>query len=156
MPYNNGLQPAEPRPSHRLLTQSLRRFLQGLSVPAKPFSLVRGLSRRYTDQIKNEKLRDSNKMLKQVNLTAYWFTFPTQPHGPLGIGVTAYSQEDAMSLMETHGYRFHINGESKMIEVKSTSQLDQSNVVRNMGPIVFRGIWYPNLNIGVGASGQHG
>jgi len=93
-------------------------------------------------------------MLKQENLISYWFTFPTQPHGPLGLGVTAYSLEDAISLMEAQGYRFHENGETKVIEVKSTTDLDQSNVVRNMGPIIFRGIWYPNLNIGVRASGQ--
>ena len=32
--------------------------------------------------------------------------------------------------------------------------LDQTNVVPNMGPMTFRGVWYPCLNVGWGASGQ--
>jgi hypothetical protein len=93
-------------------------------------------------------------MLKNQTLIPYWFTFPDQPNGPMGMGVTAFSIEDAHLLMEKSCYRFHKNGETKIKVISSTQELDQSNVLPNMGPITFRGIWYPCLNLGIGASGQ--
>src|SRR4051812_12454403 len=93
-------------------------------------------------------------MIKKSGLFAYWFTFNDQPCGPIGFGVTAFSLEDAFSIMEGLGYTFHRGAEMKVTEISSTTQLDQRNVVSNMGPIVLRGIWYPNLNIGFGASGE--
>ena len=72
----------------------------------------------------------------------------------MGMGVTAFSIEDANSIMEKLGYRFHLSGETKVKVISSTSELDQLNIIPNMGPIIFRGLWYPCYNIGIGASGQ--
>jgi hypothetical protein len=71
------------------------------------------------------------------------------------MGVTARSLEDAFALLDQHGYAFHRNGPVVVRENVTVEDLDQGHVVANMGPIVFRGIWYPCLNIGFGASGTH-
>lgn len=92
-------------------------------------------------------------MIKDPRCRAFWLVFPDQPTVPLGIGVTARSVEDAFALLEQHGYRLHRSGRVEVREDVTVADLDQEHVVPNMGPIVFRGIWYPCLNIGFGASG---
>jgi len=88
-------------------------------------------------------------------LTSYWITFPEDRSAPLGIGVTAYSVEDAFRLLEERGYDYHRRmSRAEIRENIKIADLDQFHVVPNMGPIVVRGIWYPCLNIGFGASGQ--
>jgi hypothetical protein len=69
------------------------------------------------------------------------------------MGVTARSVEDAFDLLDQHGYDFHRLGRVEVRENITVADLDPGHVVPNMGPIVFRGIWYPCLNIGFGASG---
>ena len=69
------------------------------------------------------------------------------------MGVTARSLEDALWLLEERGYFFHKSGPVDVRENITVTELDQNHVVPNMGPIVFRGIWYPCLNVGLGASG---
>ncbi len=69
------------------------------------------------------------------------------------MGVTAYSLQDAFVLLDRHGYEFHRRGPVEVREGVAVADLDQRHVVPNMGPIVFRGIWYPCLNVGFGASG---
>jgi hypothetical protein len=73
-------------------------------------------------------------------LTAFWF----RTSKGLGYGVTAFSQEDAEELLRSFGYLR--DGETlKAIEKGvAHTQLDQDHVVPNMGPIVVRGVWYPN------------
>jgi hypothetical protein len=92
-------------------------------------------------------------MIKDPRCHAYWFTFPGQPHAPMGMGVTARSLEDAYSLLEERGYTFHRSGPVEVREHVTADDLRSEYVLRNMGPMVFRGIWYPCLNIGHGASG---
>jgi hypothetical protein len=92
-------------------------------------------------------------VIKNAGCRSYWITFPDQPRAPLGMGVTALSLADAFALMEQRGYTFHKHGAVEVHEDVTVADLDQSHVVPNMGPIVFRGIWYPCLNIGLGASG---
>ena len=92
-------------------------------------------------------------MIKDPRCRAFWLTFPGQPSAAFGIGITAYSLEDAYRLLEERGYDFHRRGSVVVREDVVVADLDQKHVVPNMGPIVFRGIWYPCLNIGLGASG---
>jgi hypothetical protein len=75
-------------------------------------------------------------------LTAYWIEF-----GPLlasQFGVTAYSFDDAISILKQKVYR-----NEEMPPVKTSIEnikfkdLDQNHVVPNMGAITERGIWYP-------------
>ena len=73
-------------------------------------------------------------------LTAYWF----RTSKGLGYGVTAFSEEDAEQLLQGFGYPR--DGEAVMGVVVGIvqTQLDQNHVVLNAGPIVVRGVWYPN------------
>ena len=79
-------------------------------------------------------------------LLSYWFRTATG----LGYGVTAYSREDAESLLCSLG--LPRPGEA-IVEVVSGirhDQLDQNHVVPNAGPMVFRGVWYPNYTLSHG------
>jgi len=85
-------------------------------------------------------------------LDTFWFTFPDNIELPMGIGVTASSEEDALFLIEREGIDWHKH--ASKVEIRkgiSISDLDQGNVVPNIGPIQFRGVWYPCQNIGYGA-----
>jgi hypothetical protein len=82
-------------------------------------------------------------------LTPFWIVPPSK-YGPLGFGVTAFSLADALRLIEDAGYELpddrttlHVTADIR------TSDLDQSHIVPNMGPIVVRGMWYPFTRLGV-------
>jgi hypothetical protein len=87
-------------------------------------------------------------------LETFWFTFPQDPWLPFGIGgVTAYSEADARAMLEERGVSAWFT-EAKEILVRRgvrIQDLDQSNVVPNIGPMHLRGVWYPCMNIGFGA-----
>lgn len=70
-------------------------------------------------------------------LVPYWIECANAP----GVGVTARSEEDALSLL-----RDAFGGEREPSSVKpihDASELDQGHVVPNMGNWLRRGIWYP-------------
>jgi hypothetical protein len=77
-------------------------------------------------------------------LHRYWF--PTTSR--LGIGVSAYSVEDAKHLLETTAPDLIADIEpTTVIEDVDIHTLDQNHVIPNMGPPTIRGIWYPRLNV---------
>ena len=82
-------------------------------------------------------------------LTRYWFNVP----GLHGFGVTAFSVEDALFLLEAEGCL--MSPDVEIITDVDVSQLDAHHVIRNMGPPCFRGVWFPCLNIGWGEPGAH-
>lgn len=77
-------------------------------------------------------------------LIRYWITLNQQerPIGfGLGIGITAYSEEDMLSIL-----RDRIEQEIKIEKVqiiRSLDELEQNHVLPNMEEFVFRGMWYP-------------
>jgi len=76
-------------------------------------------------------------------LHRHWFR--TKQH--LRFGVTAYSIEDAKSLV--HDAARRIGSSCEVIEIVEdidVRELDQNHVVPNMGLPNFRGVWFPNLN----------
>ncbi len=86
-------------------------------------------------------------------LTRYWFIiYPQDRYGPRNIGVTAYSKDEARSLimgslgrvsfMEQIG---SLNENAEVIENIDIQILDQNHVIPNMGVVTFKGIWFPNL-----------
>ena len=86
-------------------------------------------------------------------LETFWFSFPQDPQLPFGIGVTAYSEEDARALLEERGVAAWFS-EAREVVVRQGVQvqdLDQRNVVPNTGPLQLRGVWYPCMNVGFGA-----
>ena len=87
-----------------------------------------------------------------TGLIAFWISFPEDSSFPVGLGVTAWSLEDAYRLLDAHGYDFHRRAARVSVRERiSVADLDYRHVVMNMGPIVVRGIWYPCLNVGYGA-----
>ena len=78
-------------------------------------------------------------------LTKYWLSFNEKTSYPLGVGVTAYSLEDAEALVAkrlfSNGYVPAFN--QKMIN--SLDDLEQNHVLPNIGHITFRGIWFPEM-----------
>lgn len=87
--------------------------------------------------------------MHESRLRSFWIV-PPDPHGPLGLGVTAFSLEDALQILRDAGYDLpEDTAELRIIEDVRVSDLDELKVVRNMGPIVVRGIWYPFWRVGV-------
>ena len=87
--------------------------------------------------------------LKNPLLDTYWFTFPDDPTFPCGLGVTAFSLEDALALLDDGGYDFHRR--AIRYEVRqgiSLQDIDYSHIAPNSGPLMLRGVWYPCLNDG--------
>ena len=89
------------------------------------------------------------------HLSRYWITFPDDKSFPIGQGVTAYSHDDAFSLLVDRGYDFHVRAQRVEIrEIESFDDIPDYNVTDAAGPLQFRGIWYPCLNLGLDASGR--
>ncbi len=87
--------------------------------------------------------------LQNPLLTTFWFEFPEDPSFPHGMGVSAFSLADALALLDDHCYDFHRC--ARRLEVRrgvSLTDIGYSHVAMNSGPLVFRGVWYPCLNLG--------
>jgi hypothetical protein len=82
-------------------------------------------------------------------LTRYWLNVP----GLVGFGVTAFSVNDALLLLEAEGYLMPPDVE--IISNVDVSQLDAKHMIPNAGPPCFRGVWFPCLNIGWCEPGAH-
>jgi hypothetical protein len=86
-----------------------------------------------------------NPELNNPMLRRYWFKTKDR----LGFGVTAYSVDDAKRLIDDAARRLGWDYEIlRIVEDVDVRDLDQGHVVPNMGPPNFRGVWYPNLNLG--------
>jgi hypothetical protein len=63
-------------------------------------------------------------------------------------GVTAYSVEDAFELLKVAGHMLSRDDPNfRITEGIQVEDLDQMHIVPNMGPMVFRGVWYPLNNL---------
>ncbi len=89
---------------------------------------------------------------KNPELVAFWISFPEDPQLPLGIGVTATSEHDAFNLIKQQNFEWlDLDVKTQVTSNVTIDDLDQSNIVPNIGPMQFRGVWYPAMNIGYGA-----
>jgi hypothetical protein len=87
--------------------------------------------------------------MPDCTLIPFWIVPPSK-HGPLGYGITAFSLEDALAIIEDAGYSLpEDKSVLRIIEGVRVSDLDQLHVVPNMGPIVVRGLWFPFTKVGV-------
>ena len=85
-------------------------------------------------------------------LTRYWFEFEPaeQPTwwSIFGCGVTAYDYEDAVTLMREHVFKDReLPPISRCVKNVDIRTLDSGHVRPGMGVVVFRGVWYPRLNL---------
>jgi hypothetical protein len=87
----------------------------------------------------------------EKKLTAFWIKSPC-PRAPLGFGVTAWSLEDALQIIQALDYGTYLPADLALLDVVTgvtVDDLDQPHVISKMGPIIVRGIWYPFLAIGI-------
>ncbi|MCB0069153.1 MAG: hypothetical protein KDD77_18450 [Caldilineaceae bacterium] len=85
-----------------------------------------------------------------TGLTAYWID-SAAPNGPLGIGVTAWSPDDAFRIARGLGYRTWLAEDREPVGLIAEARVHALDpyVRRCMGPIVVRGVWYPFSILGV-------
>ena len=77
-------------------------------------------------------------------LRRFWFALSCG----LGIGVTAGSEAEASALAEDARARHYPKDSlGPVVADVDVSTLDAGHVLPNMGPSVFRGVWYPRLNL---------
>lgn len=85
-------------------------------------------------------------------LTRYWITFDEPPTAPWqlrlarGCGVTAYSYEDAIALLQTYmveEFQQPLPPIKTVIADIDISTLDTNHVLPNIGVPVWRGVWFP-------------
>jgi hypothetical protein len=83
-------------------------------------------------------------------LKPFWIPL-TNPYGPLGIGVTAWSFSDALRIVRALGYDRYLPDDLESLRVVEGVTVGElhHHVAQNMGPIVVRGMWYPFIMIGV-------
>lgn len=82
-----------------------------------------------------------------MKLTRYWIELDGKAAPTNQFGVTAYSTDDALSLIAEYFKRTYQEEApiktSRVIENVDVSTLDAGHVLPNMLPPIFRGIWYP-------------
>ena len=80
-----------------------------------------------------------------VVLRPFWFRFEPIPTAiNLGCGVTAFSREDALAVLQQRV--FGANGIPPLVEVIediTRTALDPKHVVPNIGMLEERGVWFP-------------
>ena len=87
--------------------------------------------------------------MQELTLKPFWIV-PPDPHGPLGFGVTAFSLDEGLQIIRDAGYLLPENTALLRVEENvKVNEIDEPHVVKNMGPIVVRGIWYPFSRIGI-------
>ena len=93
---------------------------------------------------RQEDLRYSKEGISEYtrkHLTSFWFPLSEK----LGIGVTAYTENDAIEMaIECKNKYYPEQKLDKPIIGITVAELDKGHVVPNMGPINFLGVWFPN------------
>ncbi len=100
------------------------------------FSNVDYRNLRWQRDVPNEMMNGQKQLLRR-----YWFLIP----GRTGLGVTAYSLNDARFLLQAEGVL--LDRDIEVVEDVDVSTLDARHVLPNAGPACFRGVWFPCLNI---------
>lgn len=85
-------------------------------------------------------------------LIRYWLK-TQNPHDPLGYGVTAFSLDDAVSIIRWNGFSFPESMDGVEVRESITfdelSKLDHSAyITTHLGPMASRGLWYPFARLG--------
>jgi hypothetical protein len=81
--------------------------------------------------------------LSSSELRRFWF----KSNINIGVGITAYSLEDALVILdgaiERHTLKVDVVETVEDVDIQG---LDQGHVIPNMNPPNFRGVWFPMLN----------
>lgn len=76
-------------------------------------------------------------------LRSFWFTTSSG----LGYGATGYDQADAEALLQTLGYPAKGVVVTGVTPDVKHADLEQNQVVPNIGPMLVRGVWFPRHNV---------
>ena len=77
------------------------------------------------------------------HLRRFWFRIAGDKSSPLGYGVTAWTQEDAISILQTEVFDGGQIPSHDVQEDIDVSRLDAGHVIPNMKSVAWRGIWFP-------------
>lgn len=77
----------------------------------------------------------------RLRLHRYWFVF-ADPNVPC-CGVTAWTKDDAMSIVRHRLFEGEDFRVTDIIEDVDVSTLDANHVLPNMAPPNLRGVWFP-------------
>ena len=80
-----------------------------------------------------------------MKLTRFWFEFanPSEPHFPSRFGVTAWTYDDALTILRDAipvWNQFQLTQSISDVDIQT---LDPNHVLPNMGTCSVRGIWFP-------------
>jgi hypothetical protein len=79
-----------------------------------------------------------------MEMHPYWLTIKNPPQFStvsLGIGITAYSEDDAKKIFSgAFGDDLHV---ADVRLVHSVDEIEQAHVRPNMGDLLVRGVWFP-------------
>lgn len=89
-------------------------------------------------------------------LIPFWIETPAShgpwgtPDGPWGMGVTAFSFDDALDIIRWHGFGRYLPTDLTTLHVIENVRYVDLNQVRihSMGSMVVRGMWFPFLDVG--------
>lgn len=90
-------------------------------------------------------------MTSKVALRRLWFKFDDDVYSPMGYGVTAWSEDDAVSILRDRVFRDRPIPKAAIKTDVDVSALDPGHIRPNMGSPNRRGIWYP---LGFGDNGE--
>jgi len=83
-------------------------------------------------------------------LTRFWFEFEIEDISKLpggvgyGCGVSAFDYDDAINILQEKVFKnVEIPKIIRFIENVNINELDQTHVVVNMNPPIYRGVWFP-------------
>ena len=78
------------------------------------------------------------------DLTRYWI----ETADGRRFGVTAAGLDDALDLLLEFGWGVNLSDPGTLIlENVDVSELDPADILPIIGPTIFRGVWYPALNL---------
>jgi hypothetical protein len=78
-----------------------------------------------------------------VPLQRFWFHIAGDVGSPLGYGVTAWTQEDAVSILQTVIFKSTPLPNYDVQADVDVSRLDAEHILPNMESPTWRGIWFP-------------
>lgn len=82
-----------------------------------------------------------------MQLTKFWFKFKSSDNPSLfnlGCGVTAYHQQDAISLLQEKVFPAgKIPPVEECVEDVNVNALDSAHILPNIGDVTRRGVWFP-------------
>ncbi len=84
-----------------------------------------------------------------MKLRRFWFRFDFElddgspPGLIMGCGITAYSYDDALELLESNIFKGKVPAPKLVEEDVDVSTLDGGHVLPNMGDVTNRGVWFP-------------